>query len=71
MITLFVSGSDMKTVVISDTHGQHRSLKLPKGDLLIHAGDLSRSGTKEQTKEFLEWFAEQKHPHKIFIAGNV
>ena len=58
-------------VAISDTHGKHCDLQpLPEGDVLIHAGDLSRSGTKEQTKEFLEWFAEQKHPHKIFIAGN-
>ncbi len=30
----------MKIIIISDTHGRHRSLKLPKGDLLIHAGDV-------------------------------
>lgn len=60
----------MQIVAISDTHGKHRDLKTPDGDILIHAGDVTRGGTKEQTIEFLEWFAEQKHPYKIFIAGN-
>lgn len=60
----------MQIVAISDTHGKHRDVIIPDGDILIHAGDLTRGGTKEQTIEFLEWFAEQKHPYKIFIAGN-
>lgn len=60
----------MQIIAISDTHGQHRNLKVPDGDILIHAGDISRGGTKEQVINFLEWFSEQNHPHKIFIAGN-
>lgn len=61
----------MQIVAISDTHGKHRDLQpLPEGDVLIHAGDVSRGGTKEQVTDFLEWFAEQNHPHKLFIAGN-
>ena len=32
-----------KIVMISDTHGQHHDVFLPKGDILIHAGDVSRS----------------------------
>ncbi|MGJ1365759.1 metallophosphatase domain-containing protein [Sphingobacterium spiritivorum] len=60
----------MQIVAISDTHGKHRDVIIPDGDILIHAGDVTRGGTKEQTIEFLEWFVEQKHPHKIFIAGN-
>lgn len=60
----------MKMVVISDTHGQHRDLILPDGDILIHAGDISRGGTKEQVIDFLEWFAEHPHSHKVFISGN-
>ena len=61
----------MQIVAISDTHGKHRDLQpLPEGDVLIHAGDVSRGGTKEQITDFLEWFAEQNHPYKIFIAGN-
>jgi len=61
----------MQIVAISDTHGKHRDLQpLPKGDVLIHSGDVSRGGTKEQITDFLKWFAAQNHTHKIFIAGN-
>ena len=60
----------MKTVVISDTHGQHRSLKLPKGDLVIHAGDVSKRGHPDEIEDFLDWFSKQKYKYKVFIAGN-
>jgi len=62
----------MKIVAISDTHGMHRSLdgKLPDGDVLIHAGDLTRHGSRDEFVDFCEWFGQQSHTHKIFIAGN-
>lgn len=60
----------MQIVAISDTHGKHRNLKIPDGDILIHAGDVSKSGRPEQIQDFLDWFAAQKHAHKIFVAGN-
>ncbi|GEM48414.1 metallophosphatase domain-containing protein [Deinococcus cellulosilyticus] len=60
----------MKIVCISDTHNQHDLLKLPSGDVLIHAGDFSMRGHVAETQAFLTWFAAQPHPHKIFIAGN-
>jgi len=60
----------MQIIAISGTHGKHRELKIPDGDILIHAGDITRGGKKEQVVDFLKWFSEQKHPHKIFIAGN-
>jgi len=60
----------MKFVVISDTHGQHRSLKLPKGDVIIHAGDISKSGHPVEIEDFLDWFSKLKFKYKIFIAGN-
>lgn len=60
----------MQIVAVSDTHGKHRDLKIPDGDVLIHAGDVTRGGTKEQVVDFLEWFAVQRHTHKIFVAGN-
>ena len=31
----------MKIVCISDTHEKHKQLDLPKGDVLIHAGDFT------------------------------
>ncbi|MFD1770646.1 metallophosphatase domain-containing protein [Sphingobacterium suaedae] len=60
----------MQIVAISDTHGKHRDLKIPDGDILIHAGDVTRGGTKEQVVDFLNWFTGQKHVQKIFVPGN-
>ena len=60
----------MKIVAISDTHGLHARLKLPEGDLLIHAGDISNRGERTEVINFLHWFARQNHQYKIFIAGN-
>jgi predicted phosphodiesterase len=61
----------VKFVALSDTHCRHRSLKLPAGDVLLHAGDISynRSSILE-IRDFLDWFGRQPHPYKIFIAGN-
>jgi len=60
----------LKIVAISDTHCRHKSVKLPKGDLLIHAGDLTYKGQVSEVTDFLQWFASLDFPHKIFIAGN-
>lgn len=60
----------MKVVAISDTHSRHKSTKLPKGDVLIHAGDVSYKGEKWEVLDFLKWFGSLNYAHKIFIAGN-
>jgi Icc-related predicted phosphoesterase len=60
----------MKIVLISDTHNQHEKINLPDGDMLIHAGDVSNSGTLTEILNFLEWFSQLDFRHKIFIAGN-
>lgn len=60
----------MKFVALSDTHGFHHELELPYGDVLLHCGDVSKRGRYEEVLDFLNWFAAQPHPHKIFIAGN-
>lgn len=60
----------MKVTVISDTHNKHHLLKLKRGDLLIHAGDISGKGTKIEIEDFLKWFSGQPFKYKIFIAGN-
>jgi predicted phosphohydrolase len=59
----------MRLVLISDTH-THRGISLPEGDVLVHAGDATSTGTLPQVNQFLEWFSSRPHPHKIFIAGN-
>lgn len=60
----------MKFVIISDTHGQHKNLTLPKGDVIIHAGDISQRGKESEILDFLNWFKDLDFKHKIFIAGN-
>jgi predicted phosphohydrolase len=59
----------MRLVFVSDTH-THRNINLPEGDVLVHAGDATSTGTLPQVSQFLEWFSSQPHRHKIFIAGN-
>lgn len=58
----------LTVVCISDTHGTHPPI--PPGDLLLHAGDLSKWGTSPEIQAQLTWLAEQPHKHKVFIAGN-
>lgn len=60
----------MRIVCISDTHDLHSVLRIPEGDVLVHAGDATANGTEAQVREFCEWFSDQPHRHKIFIAGN-
>jgi Icc-related predicted phosphoesterase len=60
----------MKLVCISDTHSQHRKLSIPPGDVLIHAGDFTKSGKPEEIREFDAWLSTLPHPHKLVIAGN-
>ena len=62
----------MKITFISDTHGKHNQITndLPGGAIIIHAGDVSNTGTNSQIQDFLDWFAELPYTHKVFIAGN-
>lgn len=60
----------MKFIVVSDTHFQHHKLKLPEADAIIHAGDITETGRKEEVIDFLDWFSSLRYTHKIFIAGN-
>lgn len=60
----------MKFVIISDSHGQHAKLNLPKGDAIIHAGDITQRGAENEVIDFLNWFTDLDFKYKIFIAGN-
>lgn len=60
----------MKIVCISDTHGKHRQMQLPKGDLLLHTGDFMHRSNVEALLDFNEWLGEQPFTHKVIIAGN-
>ncbi|MGA8854144.1 MAG: metallophosphatase domain-containing protein [Christiangramia sp.] len=60
----------MRLVCLSDTHNLHHEIAIPEGDILIHAGDCTDGGTRNETNDFLKWFASQPHQHKILVPGN-
>lgn len=67
----------MKICAISDTHNLHNLMggakpwsMLPDADVLVHCGDMTSRGTKEEFDRFINWFGKQEHKHKIFVAGN-
>jgi len=66
-----VSRDEVRLVLLSDTHGNHRNVQVPDGELLIHAGDftwLSRS--MKEVSDFNWWLGELPHRHKILVPGN-
>ncbi|MEO1655000.1 MAG: metallophosphatase domain-containing protein, partial [Bacteroidota bacterium] len=60
----------MRIVCLSDTHGAHRNVAVPAGDLLIHAGDFCAYGSLGELEDFNNWLGELPHPQKVIIAGN-
>ncbi|KAG9098101.1 hypothetical protein FS749_004685 [Ceratobasidium sp. UAMH 11750] len=61
----------IRLVCVSDTHNR---LLPPSyvllGDIFIHAGDLTKSGTATELMRTLDWIRSLPHAHKIVIAGN-
>ncbi len=57
-------------VALADTHLFHGDLQIPEGDILLHAGDLTRGGSLAELTTAAEFLRQQPHPHKIVIAGN-
>ncbi|PSN67989.1 Metallo-dependent phosphatase [Corynespora cassiicola Philippines] len=55
-----------RIVCISDTHNQ--TPKLPKGDVLIHAGDLTNQGSYSELKKTVEWLEKTDFEAKIVVA---
>lgn len=58
----------VRVVCVSDPHNSQP--ELPSGDILIHAGDLTQSGSYKEMCDALSWLREQPFRHKIVIAGN-
>jgi hypothetical protein len=58
----------IQIVCIADTHS--RQYPIPPGDLLIHAGDLTKSGKLSELQDAIAWLNAQPHRYKIAIAGN-
>jgi 3',5'-cyclic AMP phosphodiesterase CpdA len=58
-----------RIVCISDTHNQ--TPKLPPGDVLIHAGDLTNQGSYSELKKTVEWLEKADFEAKIIVAGRL
>ena len=59
-------------VCVSDTHNSSPAdggFKLPKGDVLIHAGDLTKQGTYAELQKTLDWIEQADFEVKIVVAG--
>lgn len=61
---------NVRTVVISDTHGRHDGWDVPAGDILVHCGDLCARGSIDELREAADFLRGQPHRHKVVIAGN-
>lgn len=57
----------IRMVCISDTHSRTGNLKLPDGDILIHAGDFSNVGLEGDIRRFTEFLTGQHHKHKVTV----
>ncbi|KAL3493049.1 Metallo-dependent phosphatase-like protein [Aspergillus germanicus] len=60
-------------VCVSDTHGyvpSEAGFRLPPGDVLIHAGDLTNQGSKSELQRTMNWIAAADYEVKIVICGN-
>jgi Icc-related predicted phosphoesterase len=63
----------MKTIVaISDTHGTHLELDLPKGDILLHTGDGLDLGSEAELIRLNNWFGSIRSDfqHILYVPGN-
>ncbi len=59
-----------KIVCLSDTHNCNEKISVPDGDILIHSGDATITGTAQEIRRFNSWFSGLPHKHKILVAGN-
>jgi Icc-related predicted phosphoesterase len=65
----------MKIWHISDTHGYHDLLTIPKDiDLVIHSGDCSNPrdpyNNEPEVRNFIHWYKSLPIKYKIYVAGN-
>jgi len=60
-------------VCVSDTHNASPggAFKLPKADVLIHAGGLTSQGNFSELQKTVKWMEEADFEVKIAIAGIV
>ncbi|KAG9789511.1 hypothetical protein ABEF93_002433 [Exophiala dermatitidis] len=69
----------IRVVCLSDTHSKIPPTSIPKGDLLIHSGDLTNAGTLTSIQQSIDWLKTLQKPwygssdgfrHIVVVAGN-
>jgi predicted phosphodiesterase len=76
----------VRCVILSDTHGEHEAVRsssqlplqqsqlLPKGDVLIHLGDVADRGNLNDIRSFRQWIQQEEYRdhfrHIVIIEGN-
>jgi len=60
----------MRLVCVSDTHNHAAKAVLPDGDVLVHAGDFTLDGTRQEFENFAAWLANVPHKYVVVIPGN-
>jgi Icc-related predicted phosphoesterase len=61
---------DIYLVLLADTHGFHRRIRIPDGDILVFAGDFCMYGDLTELDKFNAFLGELPHKHKVVVAGN-
>ena len=61
----------VRFICVSDTHNHApgEGYTLPKGDVLVHAGDLTNQGNYQEFKKAAEWLEKADFAAKIVIGG--
>lgn len=65
-----MASDNLRIVCISDTHDIYYPLIPVDVDAVIHAGDITLSGSPDETLRFLRWFQGLPIKHKLFVGGN-
>jgi predicted phosphodiesterase len=60
----------VRIVAMADTHLRHEGLRVPDGDVLVHAGDLLAHGSLDELARAADWLRNFPHPVKVVVAGN-
>ncbi|KAF2731818.1 Metallo-dependent phosphatase [Polyplosphaeria fusca] len=63
------SDPPIRVVCISDTHDSLPA-DIPHGDILIHAGDLTNSGSVADIQAQIDWLSSLPHKEIVVISGN-
>ncbi|XP_062610153.1 metallophosphoesterase MPPED2-like isoform X2 [Saccostrea cucullata] len=67
-----VTPDKIRFVCISDTHGkiERSGLRMPAGDVLLHAGDFTMRGNLTEIEKFNSYLGSLPYQLKILVAGN-